>query len=105
VMRVFSSFEWRQQSRLLAERDRLQGLLEELRAAATLRSDYEPHDVTDDEAAIQADLIEGRLGAIDSGLERIDLGVYGRCRNCGSAIAEDRLDALPATTVCRRCAG
>lgn len=104
-MKVFSSFEWRQQGRLLAERHRLRALLEDLRSAATSRSDYEPHDVTDDEAAIQADVVEGRLAAIDTGLERIDAGDYGRCQTCGAVIAEARLDALPAAAVCRECAG
>jgi len=104
-MRVYSSSEFQLQSRLIAESDRNGGLLEELRAAATSRSDYEPHDVTDDEAAIQADAIEVRLAAIRDTLERIESGNYGRCLACGAAIAEERLDAVPTTTVCRECAG
>lgn len=104
-MRVCSSAEFQLQSRLIAESHRYAGLLEELRAAATSRSDYEPHDVTDDEAAIQADAIEGRLAAIRDALERIESGNYGRCLTCDTAIAEERLDAVPTTTVCRTCAG
>jgi RNA polymerase-binding transcription factor DksA len=78
-------------------------LHEELRVAATSRRDYEPHDVTDDEAAIQADSIEGRLAAMDEALERIDSGGYGTCLVCGSRIADERFEALPATAFCRRC--
>ncbi len=103
-MRVWSRLEWQQQSRLLDERDRLRRLHVELRTAATSRRDYEPHDVTDDEAAIQADAIEGRLAATDEALNRIDSGSYGMCLVCGSRIAEERLEALPATALCRSCA-
>ena len=103
-MRVLTPAEWRQWSEFLDERNRLQSLYEELRDAATSRGDYEPHDITDDEAAIQADVIEARLAAIDGALERIESGGYGHCDACGAAIGESRLDALPATTVCRECA-
>ncbi len=104
-MRVWSRLEWRQQSQLLDERYRLRRLHDGLRVAATSRRDYEPHDVTDDEAAIQADAIEGRLAAVDEALERIDSGGYGICLVCGSGIADERLEALPATALCLSCAG
>lgn len=104
-MRVWSRLGGRQQSRLLDDRDRLRRLHEALRVAATSRRDYEPHDVTDDEAAVQADAIEGRLTAIDEALERIDAGGYGTCLVCGSEIADVRLETLPATALCRSCAG
>ena len=103
-MTASTKLEWRQQHRLLGDRDRLRDLLEELRAAAMSRPDYEPHDVTDDEAAIQADAIEGRLAAIDEALDRIDSGGYGLCLVCGSPITVERLEALCATAVCRDCA-
>jgi RNA polymerase-binding transcription factor DksA len=79
-------------------------LVEDLRSAATSRLDYEPHDVTDDEAALQADAVEGRLVAMDEALARIDAGGYGNCVVCGVEIATERLAALPAAAVCRRCA-
>ena len=103
-MRVSSRFDWQQQTRLLDERDRLRRLLNDLRAAATSRNDYEPHDITDDEAALQADLIENRLAATDKALERIEVGEYGLCSECTSRIASERLEALPAAIVCLRCA-
>lgn len=93
-----------QETKLRDERDRLNTLLVDLRAAATSRSDYEPHDVTDDEAASQADVIEVRISDIDGALERLELGVYGLCVGCGAAIGDQRIEALPATTVCRECA-
>ena len=103
-MTARSTLERRHQHRLLGERDRLRSLLEQLRAAAMSRSDYEPHDVTDDEAALQADTIERRLVAIDEALDRIDAGEYGLCLVCGSPITVERLEALCATAVCRDCA-
>ena len=102
-MRVWSKFEWQQQSRLLDERERLRRQRAELRTAATSRRGHEPHDVNDDEATIQADAIEGRLAAVDEALVRIDSGNYGRCVVCGLQIAEERLEALPAVALCRSC--
>ena len=102
-MRVWSRFEWRQQSRLLDERERLRRQRAELRTAATSRRGSERHHVNDDEVTIRADAIEGWLAAVDEALERIDSGSYGRCVVCGSQIAEERLEALPAAAVCRSC--
>lgn len=36
--------------------------------------------------------------------ERLRDGTYGRCQKCGEPIADGRLEALPATTTCIRCA-
>jgi RNA polymerase-binding protein DksA len=43
------------------------------------------------------------LSSIDGALERIDDGSYGNCVNCGNAIAEDRLTAIPWATHCIDC--
>ena len=103
-MRVSTRFEWQQQSRILNERDRLRRLHTDLREAATSRRDYEPHDITDDEAAIQADAIENRLAAADKALERIDAGRYGVCVQCGTHVSRERLEALPSVPRCLPCA-
>ena len=103
-MNLSTPFEWQQRNRLMDERDRLGRLLSDLRSAATSRHDYEPHDVTDDEAAIQADAIEGRLGGVENALRRLDTGSYGRCSTCESPIVAERLEALPAAALCRHCA-
>jgi len=104
-MRVSSRSEWRQQSRLLDQRDKLTRLLAELREAATSRLGYEAHGVTDDEAAIQADVIESRLTATNEALARIDAGVYGICQACRAPIPDERLETLPAAALCVPCAG
>ena len=103
-MRVLSESERRRRERLIEEAERLRVLMDGLRSAATDRAEYEPHDVTDDEAALQADAIEARLTAVTAALDRFESGDYGLCRSCGAGIADARLDAVPATDVCRVCA-
>lgn len=40
------------------------------------------------------------LNQIDRALERIDNGSYGLCEVCGKKIEEERLEAVPWTTLC-----
>lgn len=40
------------------------------------------------------------LREIDAALGRIAAGTYGRCVDCGREIAEERLEAVPYTTLC-----
>ena len=47
---------------------------------------------------------EGVLGSIDSALERIDDGSYGKCIQCDGMISKARLNAIPYTPVCIKCA-
>jgi RNA polymerase-binding protein DksA len=44
------------------------------------------------------------LDEVQSALKRIDKGTYGRCEECGEAIAKPRLQALPYTRHCIQCA-
>ncbi|HEY3393523.1 MAG TPA: TraR/DksA C4-type zinc finger protein [Lacipirellulaceae bacterium] len=37
-------------------------------------------------------------------LRRMDEGTYGKCENCGQAIAKARLEAIPYTRYCVKCA-
>jgi len=43
------------------------------------------------------------LQAIEEAFTRIENGTYGMCRDCGEAIAEARLKAIPWTRVCITC--
>src|SRR5450432_2205330 len=43
------------------------------------------------------------LQAIEEALHRLDKGTYGVCRDCGEAIAEARLNAIPWTRSCITC--
>ena len=47
---------------------------------------------------------EDTLGMIESALVRIEDGVYGLCQDCGSSILKTRLNALPYTPFCVKCA-
>ena len=50
-----------------------------------------------------ADLEGQYLKAIEAALERIDRGEYGLCVECGDAISEKRLEAVPAVELCINC--
>jgi RNA polymerase-binding transcription factor DksA len=54
------------------------------------------------EATGNAGLAE--ITQIRAALARMNAGTYGDCVRCGEPIAEARLDALPWTPFCRRCA-
>ncbi|CDN53138.1 DnaK suppressor protein [Neorhizobium galegae bv. officinalis bv. officinalis str. HAMBI 1141] len=47
---------------------------------------------------------ERELAAIDAALHRIAAGTFGICARCGQPIAEQRLDAVPHTSLCQACA-
>jgi DnaK suppressor protein len=44
------------------------------------------------------------LDQIELALQRLGDGSYGTCEECGKKIPEPRLEAIPYTTVCVRCA-
>jgi DnaK suppressor protein len=47
---------------------------------------------------------EGTLGSIDLALDRIQEGTYGKCIQCEGVISKARLNAIPYTPVCIKCA-
>lgn len=44
-----------------------------------------------------------KLKQIDDALERMNEGTYGVCESCGLEIAEERLEAMPFSRLCRDC--
>ncbi|MEZ6121231.1 MAG: TraR/DksA family transcriptional regulator [Pirellulaceae bacterium] len=44
------------------------------------------------------------LSKIEAALERIEDGVYGSCEECGAAVPKTRLNAIPYTPYCVKCA-
>ncbi len=40
------------------------------------------------------------LVEVEMALKKLDAGEYGKCETCGDAIAEPRLEAMPATRYC-----
>lgn len=105
-------------SALLEERTRLQtqyeALDDELRGLGDVGAD---NDVTFDEeggegspVAVERDRIRSLMASsraamdeVDAALARMEAGTYGVCESCGGAIAPERLEALPTTTVCVSC--
>ena len=47
---------------------------------------------------------EDRLGMIENALQRIEGGEFGQCEQCEGVIPKTRLNAIPYTPVCVKCA-
>lgn len=47
---------------------------------------------------------QAEIRQIRAALDRMDAGEYGFCVKCGETISEERLDLLPFTPFCRKCA-
>ena len=96
-------------ARLEAQLAELEGRLERIAAdlAEPLAADSSEQAVeTEDDAALegQAALITREIASIRRALERIDEGTYGECVQCGTEIAEGRLEARPEAALCIECA-
>ncbi len=48
--------------------------------------------------------VKNRLRQIEESIARHEAGTYGICENCGNEIDIARLEALPYTSLCMRCA-
>jgi RNA polymerase-binding transcription factor DksA len=95
--------------RLDAERNRLQGLVSELRAETARDDDSDEHvDVAGPPGAVTGEAferekdvsilesLEFELAEIEAALQRLDDGTYGIDEVTGSPIDPERLEALPA---------
>lgn len=80
-----------------------------------IEGELDAHDTRDwEDLAIEREddeVLEGiglagqrELRAVEAALARIVAGEYGTCARCGEPIAEERLDLLPHTPFCQRCA-
>ena len=85
--------------------------LESLAQEQALTSHDDEHDPEGVTIAVQRAQIQGLLEAarrdvddLDRAAARLTEGSYGRCATCGAPIADERLEALPATTTCIGCA-
>ena len=107
-----------QRKALFEERDTYLRQAETLKAEAdALAEDMEPGDVQFDEESGEGDTINvererdlalsaqarAAVEEIDKALEKIDLGTYGVCEQCGENIPKERLRALPYAALCVRC--
>lgn len=81
--------------------------LAEQQAHTTHDDEHDPEGVTIgyERAHLQALHAAARqeLDDLDRAAARLAAGRYGRCVRCGAAIAEERLDALPAVETCIAC--
>ena len=51
-----------------------------------------------------ANSIAATLADVERALEKLSDGTYGICDDCGEAITEERLEAIPWATLCISCA-
>lgn len=49
------------------------------------------------------DQTQKELSMIEDALQSIEKGTYGTCDNCGAEIPLERLEAMPMTTMCKKC--
>lgn len=101
--------------RLLQERAQLLSRIAQQRGGLVSRVDMAAqHDVRDFENRAQAiserddefamnEHETAELGDIQAALERIDLGRYGTCTDCGQPVGADRLNAYPTAKRCIGC--
>ena len=90
---------------LMEHRDRPDSLEEELGELVSSSADNHLADTASEtydrefDEGLEEDA--GRLlGRIDDALQRLDAGTYGICEVCAQPIAEERLEAVPYTTLC-----
>lgn len=98
--------------RLLARRDEL--AQRAARAGADLRREDEPLSADFEEQVVQRendDVLRGlgeaarvELAQLNRALARIDEGSYLSCAACGDEIQVERLEVVPCTDLCARCA-
>lgn len=102
--------KWDKQREILEKRrDELEARLNEIE-----RTLEEPAPKDDEDRATEREddeVLQGierqgirEVQAINAALDRIQNGTYGICQKCGDEISQERLDLLPFTPYCRRCA-
>src|SRR5262247_3289333 len=88
------------QDKLMQRRESLLGQVQ----AAEAYSRERDAEATQDPADMAANAYTKQLlQSIDTALERIGGGDYGRCANCGQPIQEKRLEAVPWARHCIKC--
>ena len=78
------------------ERTPYGGDFESLVTAAQLASQHETDELL-------RRRLERRLTELEHVQRRLEQGSYGLCEQCGEAIPEERLEAMPDTTLCIPC--
>jgi len=87
--------------------DRLQGLESDWQALGERDIEWEEEAQKADLTALYGQLDDREkteIEEIDLALAKMAQGTYGICEKCGKPISLERLEALPATRCCRKCA-
>ena len=87
--------------------ERLRGLESEWQALGERDSEIVEEAQKNDLTALFDQLDEREkteIEEIDLALTKIAQATYGICESCSKPISRDRLEALPATRFCRKCA-
>ena len=99
-----------EQARAQRRLSSLERTLDEMIDAADLEPPDDEHDPEGTTAYERAQVISlaaearARLTQLNRALAEIDDQGYGACQRCGQPIGWPRLQALPGTTQCMRCA-
>lgn len=103
---------WQERSRAMSQMSSLDADFQAV-AASSGSFDLQPSDESGDCSTVALDLdrtrtllysARQRLVDVDDAIRRIDQGTYGTCEVCGSRLATERLEALPAARTCVGCA-
>ena len=98
--------------KLLAEYDRIRNELGEIKSdivALNLPSvaEYEEKSTIEEQKEYLSGFLNhdaNELKEIQTALQKILDGVYGICERCGQPIEENRLEAIPTSRYCKKCA-
>lgn len=52
----------------------------------------------------QQEQLQDALKQVDDAIEQLDQGTYGICQSCHAVISPERLEAMPASLLCIKCA-
>ena len=93
---------------LQALEGQLRSLVDEGREVA--ESDFSEEGGDPDGGVVERDRVRARIADTEEHLRQVDRaeqaieeGTYGTCRVCGTQVPEERLEALPWTTLCVQC--
>ena len=86
---------------LISRRDELKRFL--AGELSCIGSDEDEESLDDEEYVQLAESESKELEQIEASLQRMREGSYGQCEECGEAIADARLEALPCATLCIVC--
>lgn len=67
------------------------------------KSDLAQDYVRRDRSTALEEQMEDTLREIETALQNLDEGTYGKCARCGKEIAPERLEALPYAALCIQC--